>query len=146
MSLLARYLSRRRRRPTSSKSPRRLWWSCLCTLRCSVRSAIRLESIATCASGDPVSPSLVPYSARIEFLVAVSSATGLLRCFRVRPRSDSRGQVDTHRYATGIPATVSPWAFRSRIRSDPEAPTRVLHIDGHLGRERLDVGERHHRT
>src|SRR5664279_695417 len=78
MSLLARYLSRRRRRPTSSKSPRRLWWSCLCTLRCSVRSAIRLESIATCASGDPVSPSLVPYSARIEFFVAVSSATGLL--------------------------------------------------------------------
>src|SRR3954465_733841 len=74
MSVLARYCSSRRRRPTSSRRPRRLWWSCLCTFRCSVRSAIRLVSIATCTSGEPVSLSAVAYSVMILVLVSWSSA------------------------------------------------------------------------
>ena len=43
MSVACRYLSRRRRLPTSSSRPRRLWWSCLWVFRCSVRSAMRLR-------------------------------------------------------------------------------------------------------
>src|SRR5579864_8634086 len=78
MSFLARYLSSLRRRPTSSSSPRRLWWSCLCTFRCSVRSLIRLDSSATWTSGEPVSPSLVACVAMISFLIVVSSGTVLL--------------------------------------------------------------------
>src|ERR1700748_3758820 len=97
MSFLARYFSSLRRRPTSSSSPRRLWWSCLCTFRCSVRGLIRLVSSATWASGEPVSPSLVAYSARISFLAAVSSGTFLLKdwCERVQ-RADSAGARQPH--------------------------------------------------
>src|SRR5260370_23553882 len=79
MSFLARYFSSLRRRPTSSSSPRRLWWSCLCIFRCSVRWLIRLVSSAIWTSGEPVSPSLVAYSVRISFLTAVSSGTWLLK-------------------------------------------------------------------
>src|SRR5262245_21674528 len=75
MSVRARYCSSRRRRPTSSSRPRRLWWSCLWTLRCSVRSLIRLVSSATWTSGEPVSPSPVACSAMISFFTAVSSGT-----------------------------------------------------------------------
>src|SRR5215217_2175212 len=75
MSVLARYCSRRRRRPTSSSSPRRLWWSCLCVRRCSVRSEIRRDSIATWTSGEPVSPSAVAYSVMICFFTSLASAT-----------------------------------------------------------------------
>src|SRR5579872_7508650 len=79
MSFLARYFSSLRRRPTSSSSPRRLWWSCLCIFRCSVRWLILLVSSAIWTSGEPVSPSLVAYSVRISFLTAVSSGTWLLK-------------------------------------------------------------------
>src|ERR1700685_1600475 len=79
MSFLARYFSNLRRRPTSSSSPRRLWWSCLFIFRCSVRWLIRLVSSAIWTSGEPVSPSLVAYSVRISFLTAVSSGTWLLK-------------------------------------------------------------------
>src|SRR3954470_7694381 len=75
MSVFSRYFSKRRRRPTSASRPRRVWWSCLCSLRCSVRSEMRLVSIATWTSGEPVSPSTVAYSAMMDCLVAVSSAT-----------------------------------------------------------------------
>src|SRR5215831_6574026 len=75
MSVRYKYCSRRRRRPTRSSSPRRLWWSCLCTLRCSVRSLIRRVSNATWTSGEPVSPSLVACPAMISFFTAVSSGT-----------------------------------------------------------------------
>src|ERR1700758_718237 len=72
------YLISRRRRPTNSSNPRREWWSCLCTLRCSVRSAIRLVSSAICASGDPVSVSCKPYWLRISFFCSAVSATNYL--------------------------------------------------------------------
>src|SRR5450755_856789 len=75
MSLRDRYCRSRLRRPTSSSSPRRLWWSCLCTLRCSVRSWIRRVSSATWTSGEPVSPSLVACPAIISFFTVVSSGT-----------------------------------------------------------------------
>src|SRR5258708_282236 len=87
MSLAARYFSSRRRLPTSWYIPRREWWSCLCALRCSVRSLIRLVSSATWTSGEPVSPSAVPYSARICFFVATSSDIGLLRIVSTWARS-----------------------------------------------------------
>src|SRR6202046_2022141 len=82
MSVLARYFSSRRRLPTSSSSPRRLWWSCWCTLRCSVRSLIRRVSSATWTSGEPVSPSVVACSAMISFFTAFSSGTWLLQGIR----------------------------------------------------------------
>src|SRR5260221_677903 len=75
MSSRDRYCSSRRRRPTSSSSPWRLWWSCLCTFRCSVRSLIRLLSSAIWTSGEPVSPSLVACAAMISFFTSVSSGT-----------------------------------------------------------------------
>src|SRR3982074_2783267 len=56
----------------------REWWSCLCSLRCSVRPTMRLVSSATWASGDPVSESCTPYSVRIDFLSSVDRATGVL--------------------------------------------------------------------
>src|SRR5208283_5993775 len=79
MSFFARYFSNRLRRPTRSSKPRRLWWSCLCTLRCSVRSLIRRVSNATWTSGEPVSPSVVACSAMISLVTAVSSGTWLLK-------------------------------------------------------------------
>src|SRR5450755_2817454 len=79
MSFFARYFSSRLRRPTRSSSPRRLWWSCLCILRCSVRSLIRRVSNATWTSGEPVSPSVVACSAMISLVTAVSSGTWLLK-------------------------------------------------------------------
>src|SRR5690554_724234 len=57
---------RRRRLPTISSRPRRLWWSCLWVRRCSVRWLMRSVSRATWTSGDPVSLSWVPYSATIS--------------------------------------------------------------------------------
>src|SRR5664280_2192137 len=68
----------RLRRPTSSSRPRRLWWSCLCSRECWVRSRMRRVSIAICTSGEPVSPSWVAYSVMISFLTAVSSGTQYL--------------------------------------------------------------------
>src|ERR1700728_3473189 len=82
MSVLARYFSNRLRRPTRSSSPLRLWWSCLCTLRCSVRSLIRRVNSATWTSGEPVSPSLVACWPMISFFTAMSSGTRLLHLNR----------------------------------------------------------------
>src|SRR5919112_3373993 len=73
MSLACRYLSRRRRLPTSISSPRREWWSLRCSRRCSVSSLMRAVSSATWTSVEPVSASPRPYSATISrFLSAVS--------------------------------------------------------------------------
>src|SRR5690242_4582380 len=96
MSVRARYCSRRRRRPTRSSSPRRLWWSCLWLFRCSVRSLIRRVSSATWTSGEPVSPSLVAYSAMIWFLTAVSSDTVLLHEFVTRRSGQYTDPHDAH--------------------------------------------------
>src|ERR1700760_3360220 len=108
MSFLARYFSSLRRRPTSSSSPRRLWLSCLVTFRCSVRWLIRLVSSATWTSGEPVSPSLVAYSARISFLAAVSSGTFLLRIG-----------------ANGFSGLI-PLGRGSRMRVQHASPTRLV--------------------
>src|SRR5918998_1911761 len=73
MSLACRYLSRRRRLPTSINRPRREWWSLRCSRRCSVSSLMRAVSSATWTSVEPVSASPRPYSATISrFLSAVS--------------------------------------------------------------------------
>src|SRR5918999_3171039 len=56
MSVAWRYLSSRRRFPTSISRPRREWWSFLCVRRCSVSSLIRAVSRAICTSAEPVSP------------------------------------------------------------------------------------------
>src|SRR5665811_90932 len=68
----------RLRRPTSSSRPRRLWWSCLCSRECWVRSRMRRVSIAIWTSGEPVSPSWVAYSVMISFLTARSRGTQYL--------------------------------------------------------------------
>src|SRR5918997_1560043 len=73
MSERWRYLSSRRRLPTSISSPRREWWSLRCSRRCSVSSLMRAVSSATWTSVEPVSASPRPYSATISrFLSAVS--------------------------------------------------------------------------
>src|SRR3954468_21768906 len=60
MSLACRYLSRRRRLPTSISSPRREWWSLECVRRCSVSSLMRAVSSATWTRVLPVSFSFWP--------------------------------------------------------------------------------------
>src|ERR1051325_4385457 len=152
MSLSCRYFSRRRRRPTRSSSPRRLWWSCLWLLRCSVRSLIRRVSSATWTSGDPVSPSLVAYSAMIWFLTAVSSDTGLLlKVVTRRPGryTDPHGAYGydppPHEGAAALPGTL-PQAIplyqltrgaQSRTGTVRDLPGSV-HVPVHLLDQGLD--------
>src|SRR5690348_2850143 len=135
MSFLARYFNSLRRRPTSSSSPRRLWWSCLCTLRCSVRSEIRLVNIATCTSGDPVSRSAVAYLDMISVFWAESSAMFSLcvamDCVR------AHGVVQ----AAGLPPVTrrTPKANRpadSATNQDVSCPRHVL---ANLLDQRLDA-------
>src|SRR5918998_1300559 len=57
MSELWRYFRRRRRCPTSMSSPRREWWSFLCSRRCSVSPLMRSVRSATWTSVEPVSRS-----------------------------------------------------------------------------------------
>src|SRR4051812_38414383 len=145
MSVLARYFSSRRRRPTSSRSPRRLWWSCLCTLRCSVRSAMRLVSIATCTSGEPVSPSTVAYSAMILFLLSVSSAMiSLFSTGVCQPRSrgvvQARGAAVSSTSGQGYqsgPATS--WRRPIRARSAGQDPPGLLDVLADLREHRLHL-------
>src|SRR6516164_7684573 len=118
MSFLARYFSSLRRRPTSSSSPRRLWWSCLCTFRCSVRWLIRLVSSAIWTSGEPVSPSLVAYSVRISFLTAVSSGTWLLRI------GDDRGLIPPRRPHEGAARLYLPQLLAGQRFRLPRAADR----------------------
>src|SRR5829696_2181002 len=66
MSVRCRYWSSRRRWPTSISSPRREWWSFLCSRRCSVRWLMRAVSRATWTSVDPVSLSPLPWRATIS--------------------------------------------------------------------------------
>src|SRR3569833_4333506 len=151
MSVFARLFSWRRRRPTSRSRPRRLWWACLCSLRCSVRSLIRRVSIATCTSGEPVSPSTVAYSVMICFFVALSSAMvppGQVTC---GPRSVSRGQHAhtsvTRRHGQG---------YTSALPDRPASPGRALgeaedgagpgDVVGHGLEQVRDAGEGEHRS
>src|SRR6202050_5728815 len=126
MSFLARYLSNLRRRPTSSSSPRRLWWSCLCTLRCSVRSEIRLVSSATWTSGEPVSPSLVACPAMTSFFTAVSSGTLLplhvdTFRFRAQARLMSPYEGSWGRYRA-LQQIAGPTRAVSRLRAQLTRP------------------------
>src|SRR5215217_5091789 len=76
-SFFWRYLSRRRRWPTSISRPRREWWSFLCSRRCSVRWLMRAVSRATWTSVDPVSLSPLPWRATIScFCSTVSVISG----------------------------------------------------------------------
>src|SRR6478735_7695475 len=115
MSFLARYLRSRRRRPTSRSRPRRLWWSCLCILRCSVRSEMRLVSIATWTSGEPVSLATVACVDMISVLVALSSGTDLLEGSSELPRFDPRGRKDSRR-RRGRPQKATSGAPGPRTR------------------------------
>src|SRR3954465_10020615 len=133
MSVLAREFSSRRRRPTSRSRPRRLWWSCLCIFRCSVRSLIRRVSIATWTSGEPVSFSTVAYSVMICFLVALSSAMGRLRGgSRVAPGLNHGGRLHTRR---------SP-DVGTRLHAEDLAG--VGDVLRHGRKQRPDLGERRH--
>src|SRR5215216_659357 len=121
MSVLARYFSSRRRRPTRSNRPRRLWWSCLCFFRCSVRSLIRLDSIATWTSGEPVSFSTVLWAAMIVLFCSDVSATN-------SPRSDVWPSVLVTRADVTPPgqpgvAPTLPAASPSRRIGTPPPPT-----------------------
>src|SRR4051812_23169483 len=142
MSFFARYCRSRRRRPTRSSSPRRLWWSCLWVLRCSVRSRMRWLRSATWASGEPVSPGVREYSSKIFFLVAASSGTqapsgGSLRgapgwsleALWIRGRSDGNPKV-TSRSRRPRP--------RDLLR---QQGAYLLDVPAHLLDERVDARE-----
>src|SRR5664279_2405457 len=58
----------------SFRSPRRVWWSPLCTLRCSVRWMMRALRMAICTSGEPVSVSWRRYS---EMVACLSGMWGI---------------------------------------------------------------------
>jgi len=74
MSFLARYFSSlRRRRPAAAATAAVM--VVLVHLQVLGQVVDTLVSSATWTSGEPVSPSLVAYSARISFLTAVSSGT-----------------------------------------------------------------------
>src|SRR6478672_216559 len=145
----------RLRRPTSSSSPRRLWWSCLCSRECSVRSLMRRVSIAIWTSGEPVSPSLVAYSSRISFFTAASRATVLLRvslrgasglvhlgslCPRPVSRRSKASSVlvaalIAQRRATGRGQLRHRGGRRGRCAACPEQATRG-HLDAEVQRDR----------
>src|SRR4051812_714924 len=153
MSVWARWFSSRRRRPTSRSRPRRLWWSCLCCLRCSVRSLIRRVSIATCTSGEPVSFSTVAYWVMICFFRALSSATAsLLVPVTCGPRSGSRGQRShssgspTNTHATSAARTAAgPARQRCSRRVGPlQDLAGALDVAGHGGHQVLDAVEGGH--
>src|SRR3954451_4848374 len=137
MSFLARYCSSRRRRPTRSSSPRRLWWSCLWSLRCSVSSAIRLVRTATWTSGDPVSAGTVAKSSMICFLAAVSSDTALLRVLAARRTGACppglSGSAAVLRRFEGISGGGGGL-------TSGDGP-RARHVDGHLLEQGVDSVE-----
>src|SRR5918911_2999953 len=170
MSVRWRYCRSRRRCPTRISRPRRLWWSCLSSLRCSVRSLMRCVSIATWTSGEPVSPSRVAYSDMIFCLVAASSATMLLllvarrsgacltRALWIRGRSDGLHRLPARARPDRIvrppdlrsldvrrPAVVVK-AGRGRGLRDAEHVAGSGHIVGHLSDERVDTFEAQRRA
>src|SRR6185437_12548561 len=71
-------------------------------------------------SGEPVSPSLVAYSAKICFLTSASSGTWLLR------HSKGGVPVDGHLRVQHIPAGLLPAAFHSTTRADSPDPLFLL--------------------
>src|SRR3954469_22381483 len=88
MSLAWRYLSSRRRLPTSISRPRREWWSLLCSRRWPVNSLIRSVIRATWTSAEPVSP---PPRPCLPISSAFFSFVGLIEKIAAAPRrGDSR--------------------------------------------------------
>src|SRR3984957_14213371 len=138
MSVLARYFSSRRRLPTSSSSPRREWWSCLCSFRCSVRSAIRLVSSATWASGEPVSVSCRPYWPRMSFFGSAVSAT------KLTPYPSVRDKTVPCKKADAAAANCSTRRGRRQFISWPargQNRAGALGVVTHRRHQVLDVGE-----
>src|SRR4051794_41690745 len=56
--------------------PRREWWSCLCSRRCSVRWLMRRVSSAICTSGEPVSSAVLPNCCTTSRFWSVVSVIG----------------------------------------------------------------------
>src|SRR5919109_4037294 len=98
MSLLCRYLSRRRRLPTSMSSPRREWWSLRCSRRCSVSSLMRAVSSATWTSVEPVSPSSRPNLATMS---RFASAVSVIRRTTVAGTGSPTGRLRGRRRIPG---------------------------------------------
>src|SRR4051795_10039384 len=86
-SFFWRYLSSRRRWPTSMSSPRREWWSLLCSRRCAVRSLMRWVSRAIWTRLLPVSCSFSP---NCEMISRLRSWVRLMRQRRVAGSSRDR--------------------------------------------------------
>src|SRR2546423_11519397 len=99
---------------------------------------IRLVSRATCASGDPVSASRSPYSARISLFCAVDSATGRSSPVIVY-RASANNAVSTDlsrppRTAAGSLATLPADLPTPGAALDHECPTALRELSGrHVG-------------
>src|SRR5690606_38547808 len=75
-SFFLRYASRLRRLLTIIRRPRREWLSLWWSLKCSVRLRIRSVRIATCTSGEPVSP--LPWALSLMIFCLTSAVTDML--------------------------------------------------------------------
>src|SRR6185437_12211570 len=76
-------------------------------------------------SGEPVSPSLIAYSAKICFLTSASSGTWLLKNERIRfPVGDGRdeGAASPDRHVTG---SVSPYHAVAGTLTEPRKAPRL---------------------
>src|SRR5439155_14220836 len=152
MSSRLRYSSSLRRRPTSIKRPRRLWWSCLCNLRCSVRSPIRLVRTAICTSAEPVSPVVRACSWMISVLASLVNVMVERQGYQrkrpsdLRRRSTQRRVGDQLTGARHIPrdrrrelvhGIVPDLVTQTRPELDRKALAGKLAVE--LQQERLDV-------
>src|SRR5829696_8962396 len=72
-------------------SPRREWWSFLCSRRCSVRWLMRAVSRATWTSVDPVSASPLPWRATISCFCSTVRVIRRAKVAEVRWRNSASG-------------------------------------------------------
>src|SRR6516165_6034985 len=89
--------------------PRRVWWSCLCSLRCWVRWAIRCWRRAIWTSGEPVS---VPWS---RYSAIVAALSGMHHLF-------SAGRPGGRAWRMALPRQAGACALRCRCYQPVASP------------------------
>src|SRR3954470_9564722 len=135
-SFFWRYLSSRRRWPTSMSSPRREWWSLRCSRRCAVRSLMRWVSRAIWTRVLPVSCAFSPNWATIS---ALRSWVSVMRQRRVAGSSRDRPSlvdVPAHLLEEGLDR-VEP-LLSAQPLEELEAQRLAVDVGVEVEQERLD--------